>query len=182
MIDRLLYRLTDSLPCKIIGEAEKPSLERYFLFRIGNFQCYLHRFVASDPDPGLHDHPWGLAVSILLAGKYREIRRAGVRNIRWANIIRGDDFHRVLLNQRWESVRTWGGETILAQHGERSCWTLFMHGRQVKRWGFLRPIPGTPGSWIYREHNSSNGVSGTEDRWWLTAAKGRDTARREALL
>lgn len=182
MIDRLLYRITDRLPCKIIAEADKPYLERYFLFRIGGFQCYLHRFVASDPDRGLHDQPWGLAVSILLAGKYRELRRAGVRNVRWANIIRGDDFHRVLLEKEWESVDCSNGIKIEASNRERSCWTLFMHGSQVKKWGFLRPIPTTPGSWIYREHNSSNGVSGTEDRWWLTAAKGRDTARREALL
>jgi hypothetical protein len=139
LIDNLLHRVTDYLPCRMInGEQGEPYLERYYVASLGwiglkGWHAYLHRFVDSDPDRGLHDHPWGLAMSLVLTGGYDEVRfaagsaKAGqgrtiTRRIRPGRInrLRGEDYHRVVLQ------------------GGRPAWTLFMHGPRVKGWGFLR--------------------------------------------
>lgn len=143
LIDHLLHRITNHLPCRIIdGEQGEPYLERYYLLGLdriglGGWHAYLHRFVDSDPDRGLHDHPWGRAVSLVLAGGYDEIRFADPRapasqcrtgqhmvsrHIRPGRLNRlmGEDYHRVVLRDG------------------RPAWTLFVHGPRVKGWGFLR--------------------------------------------
>ena len=156
VIPRLLERLTARLPCRLIdGESGEPYLERYYLFGLAGWHVYLHRFVDSDPDRGLHDHPWGSAVSLVLAGGYDEIRaergnprRSRVRRVRPGrlNRLRGEDYHRVVLR-----------DGIPA-------WTLFAHGPRVKGWGFFQ-------GGEYR----SMARDATEFRhrdWWKTAPTG----------
>ena len=117
---RLLFRLSGVLPCRIIADGDEPYLERYFLFRAFGLQAYLHRFVASDPDRGLHDHPWPWALAIVLAGRYREMRRSGAREVRWFNLLTEDTFHRVVIPA-----------------GAPDVWTLFVHrSGRTKLWGF----------------------------------------------
>ncbi|MCB1875406.1 MAG: hypothetical protein KDH88_05470 [Chromatiales bacterium] len=169
MLARLLFRISASLPCRIInGDDGQPYLERYYLFRLGGWTVYLHRFVASDPDRGLHDHPWSRAFGVLLSGGYRELRLGPQNQIRERrlgpgrfNLVKGEDFHRILLSP-----------------GERA-WTLFAHGPRTKGWGFMG----------YREEAGSR-VLQTEMRaitakadehptrgWWLTAPQGRSAPR-----
>ena len=94
---KLLFWLTSHLPCRIIAEEGSVYLERYYLFTLLGWRFYLHRFVGSDPDRGLHDHPWSRAFSIILAGWYWEQTRSGTRKVRWLNTLTGDTFHRVVL-------------------------------------------------------------------------------------
>jgi hypothetical protein len=157
LIENLLYRISNHLPCRIIdGEQGEPYLERYYLLGIGGWHAYLHRFVDSDPDRGLHDHPWGRALSLVLAGGYDEMRFADaagettrVRRVRpWRlNLLRGDDYHRVVLADG------------------RPAWTLFLHGPRVKGWGFLRN--GT-----YREM-ATDAADFRHRDWWRSAPSGR---------
>lgn len=156
MIERLLYAITARLPCRLIdGEHGEPYLERYYLFGAFGWYAYLHRFVDSDPDRGLHDHPWDRAVSLVLTGGYDEIRprvndpdHTLTRTLRpWRiNRLRGTDFHRVVLR------------------GGRPAWTLFMHGPRVKGWGFVqhgdyRPMARDGGEFRHRD-------------WWKDAPIG----------
>lgn len=157
MMRPLLYWLSAHLPCRFIdGDQGEPYLERYYLFGISGWHCYLHRFVASDPDRGLHDHPWDRAVSLVLSGGYEEIRlldrdrgHTEVRRIRpgQLNKLRGEDFHRVVLRDN------------------RPAWTLFLHGPRVKGWGFLHN--GT-----FRVYAADASESRHRD-WWRTAPSGR---------
>ncbi len=157
----LLQRFTAHLPCRFIdGENGEPYLERYYLLGVLGWHLYLHRFVASDPDRGLHDHPWGRAVSLVLSGGYDEIRlsdrAAGITETRWLgpgrlNRLRGEDFHRVSLRKG------------------RPAWTLFLHGPRVKGWGFLRggkliPYAGDATEFRHRD-------------WWKTAPSGEQMRR-----
>src|ERR1043166_1089909 len=112
----------------IAEEDGRRFMRRYFLRRGHNsWSLYLHHFVGSDPDRGLHDHPAGLGVALLLSGKYYEQRyKPGSMDIITRslhapsiNVIRGTDFHRVLLPKGKEA------------------WTLFFRTPRVKRWGFL---------------------------------------------
>jgi hypothetical protein len=171
-IESLLIRLTDRLPCRIIdGEQGEPYLERYYLAGLFGWHAYLHRFVDSDPDRGLHDHPWNRAVSLVLTAGYDELRFAQAplqddadascperpfpeppirtRQVRpWRlNLLRGTDYHRVVLR------------------GGHPAWTLFLHGPRVKGWGFLR---------AGRRRVMARSAADFRHRdWWLTAPTGR---------
>ena len=100
------------------------------------FTLVLHRFHRSDDDLELHNHPWRWAVSLVLAGGYREERRDGNEVIRrWVlpgdlNVIRHDTFHRVDLL-------------------EDDAWTLFLTGPKTSSWGLLESghgeVPGLEG-------------------------------------
>lgn len=166
-MDALLHWITAHLPCRFIdGDNGESYLERYYLFGVGGWHCYLHRFVASDPDRGLHDHPWGRAVSLVLAGGYDEIRlkdrqkgETEVRRLRPGRInrLRGEDFHRVVLRE------------------DRPAWTLFFHGPRVKGWGFLRG-----GEFLVCAADASEF---RHRDWWLSAPTGgRMRAARAAQL
>lgn len=160
MIRKFLYWLTSKLPARAInGDRGEPYLERYYLFSLFGVRAYIHRFIASDPDRGLHDHPWGWSVSWLLAGRYREIRayrfdrrgraHGGERQLGAGriNVIRGTDFHRLLVEPGKE------------------VWTLFVHGPRVKGWGFIR------------DAGYIQFAKGADDypsrQWWHTAPRGR---------
>jgi hypothetical protein len=90
----------------------------------GGAGIYLHRFHRGDSDPELHNHPWRWAVSLILAGGYREYLRTrgddvASRDVKpgRVNAITADTFHRVELLD-----------------GE--CWSLFVAGPKVSGWGF----------------------------------------------
>lgn len=158
---RFLLWLTARLPAREIkGDQGQPYLERYSLCGLFGWRCYIHRFLASDPDRGLHDHPWGRSCSLILSGGYREAR-FGKRSRRFGrrpvivrrlirgqiNIIRGDDFHRILLDDGAEA------------------WTLFLHGPRIKGWGFLRNGQYRPFAKTADDYPSA--------QWWKTAPRGR---------
>lgn len=169
MMARLLYRLSGLLRCRIIrGNHGEPYLERYHLFRLpGGGGVYLHRFLASDPDRGLHDHPWDRAMGLVLSGGYREERfssngQGGEKVVERLlgpghfNNIRGEDFHRIVLPQ------------------EREAWTLFGHTRKYKDWGFVNL--DEQGQRDYHPHEA---VTHEPDHrhWWQSSPRGRHTER-----
>lgn len=165
---RLLYKLSGLLRCRIIrGNHGEPYLERYHLMRLpGGGGLYLHRFLASDPDRGLHDHPWDRAFGMVLSGGYREQRFArdgdGERVVERllrpgaVNRIRGEDFHRIVLP------------------AEREAWTVFGHSRKYKDWGFV--TLDAQGERRYQPHEK---VTNEPDHqlWWRQAPRGRHQQR-----
>lgn len=178
IVNRLLYRITGHLRLKVISDKGRPYLERYYLFTLLGVRFYLHRFVGSDPDRGLHDHPWPWAASIVLSGWYLEetrgfeqhaITRAlaelhgttGVvrRKVRWFNNLTGDSFHRVVLPTR--PVRLVRDGKYIEQIAE-PCWTLFFHRAHYgKEWGFLRKVEDHD-CYIYVPHRPK----GDSEPWW----------------
>ncbi len=98
---------------------------------------FLHKFHRGDDAGELHNHPWKWAFSIVLAGGYREERRArdcarsivsiGAKHSACVysrtlrplsmNVLHADDYHRVDLL-------------------ERDCWSLFVAGPRAQSWGF----------------------------------------------
>ncbi len=183
MMGRLLYWLSGWLRCRIIGR-ETVYLERYFLFRvpswvplIGGAQGYLHRFLKSDYDPRPHDHPWAWAITWILSCGYIEKRlfafdpagpvvRARRRWPGQVGFIGPLTFHRVVLCGPKE---------------DREAWTLFIHGRHCKRWGFLdalkpKPRAGIKGLWLcWTAHKEAAGGGAP---WWRDVPLGRDEPQR----
>jgi hypothetical protein len=153
MIRRLLIALTARLPAREISDGSGPYLERYYVGTVFGMRVYLHRFVASDPDRGLHDHPWRWAFSLILAGWYIEQRRDGNHVRRWLNLLSGDTFHRVVKPE-----------------GARDIWTLFVHGGRIKTWGFLRAIDGGA---VFEPYSYARDA-GEDQRWWEFAPTGQE--------
>ncbi len=129
---KFLWWLTNRLRVRVIHVDGQPYLERYLLLKAFGLTAYLHHFVRGDSERWLHDHPWPWAFAVVLTGGYHEERWrylcpvAGLVvhevPVRWWNLIRARDFHRI--------VRV-----------EVGTWTLFIHPRRAKSWGFVRALP-----------------------------------------
>lgn len=84
---------------------------------------YLHKFHRGDNGRDLHNHPWKLSMSLVLAGGYIEERQSNravfSRRVLpgCLNILRSTDFHRVDLI-------------------EHDAWSLFVTFRRFQSWGF----------------------------------------------
>jgi hypothetical protein len=173
MMSAFLFHLTSNLPCRIISDGSGPYLERYYLFNFFGVQFYIHRFVASDPDRGFHDHPWKWAGSIVLSGSYTEHSPNGQKRIRFTNAISGYDFHRVVLD-------------LDANGSPAECWTLFFHDDYYsKKWGFLTPLENRPREmrwrpWNFDPHDPTKDGSASSGRWWLNAPSGAFCEGRQA--
>jgi len=159
--NRMLYKLSAYCRCRVInGPDEQPYLERYHLMRLPfGYRVYLHRFVASDPGRGLHNHPWKHALSLLLSGSYEETRmlRADDNHALQhrelspgcLNFISGDVFHRINLPQ------------------ESECWSLFVHAPKASDWGFLQQRGYQVG---YQDHNEVV-TQASNPLWWKQALR-----------
>ncbi len=170
MVHKFIYWLTGYLKCRIINSGGKPYLERYYLGTLFNIRYFIHRFVASDPDRGLHNHPWPWALSWILLGGYLELNLAFAkdpknvtaiktkkRKIGRFNFIKGGRFHRVLVPK--------------GQTGD--IWTLFIHGNRKKdaTWGFLtynENLDGTIKNQKYHPVNMKEERK-RNDHWWQRA-------------
>lgn len=100
----------------------EPYITRVLFPRVLGVRPMLHHIHRADHERDLHDHPWSWALSIVLRGSYDEQRLVDgdtvvVRRVRWFNLLRGGDYHR-----------------ITELHGD--VWTLFISGPNIKSWGF----------------------------------------------
>jgi hypothetical protein len=125
LAEPLINYATRREPDFTIGRPGDTYLQRWYLIPKNRLlNIYIHRFIRSDDDRALHDHPWA-CMSILLRGRYVEHTVAAggihVRTERCA----GD----------WK-LRLLGGRAhrLELTHGE--CWTLFITGPKYREWGF----------------------------------------------
>lgn len=125
-------------PDHVIGEDSNPYLLRWYVIPKNRwFNVYLHKFMRSDDDRALHDHPWW-NLSILLSGRYFEIMpvdRAGF----------ADGSNRDLTQKLRKPFRVVFRPALAAhrikllqhfRHGELPVWSLFITGPRIREWGF----------------------------------------------
>jgi hypothetical protein len=165
LIARLLYKISGRLRCRFIKVNDRPYLERYYLGKALGVTLFLHRFLASDGDRFVHDHPWSWSAALILAGGYDEERLKHLDpQIGWRsrfrrqfpgrlNIITPRTFHRI-------------------HNPDPETWTLFLHGRRIKGWGFLsrsEDLPQT--SYVAAgDHSRTRG-------WQTVAPRGAQASR-----
>lgn len=126
-----LRRLVSGTPHMVIGGTEDPYLLRWYVIpRNPMVNVYVHKFMRSDDDRALHDHPWWF-VSLMLRGEYDEITDGGMKRRSAGSIaFRPAEWrHRVQLLAKLAGP----GRLILE---EVPCWTLIVTGRRVRTWGF----------------------------------------------
>lgn len=163
MLRTLLFRLTAKRPCRLIKIDDQPYLERYYLGSLGNTTFYLHRFVSSDDERNVHDHPWRWSAALVLAGGYLEERLTHFDpNTGW-----GSRFRR-LFPGRINYINPRAFHRITAPKPD--TWTLFMHGKRIKSWGFLEK---TDRGLEYLLPAKCRG----HRKWWQTAPIGAKAER-----
>lgn len=114
-------------PDFIIGGTENPYMLRWWVIPKNRFfNIYLHKFLRSDDDRALHDHPWW-NLSYILDGAYTE-----------ETIAAGGVHKRVLYEAgsvRFRRAKS--AHRVELTHG--SCWSLFVTGPIIRQWGFHCP-------------------------------------------
>lgn len=112
---------------------------RWSIFKLGPLpRIYLHKFLRSDDDRALHDHPWRF-VSIILRGGYIEQTETPEKRMllqcRTSVLDWRSPFWRRCVAYRSATFRH---RVILPRVKEVDvpCWTLFITGRIVREWGF----------------------------------------------
>lgn len=112
------------------------------------FNIYLHKFIQSDEDMALHDHPWHNA-SILIDGEYIEHREGIWPKLREEGYVyfrKASSAHRVELFSATKKFYHYVGinqhpveETINDQGKYKSVITIFITGPKIREWGFWCP-------------------------------------------
>lgn len=91
---------------------------------------YLHCFLRSDDDRALHDHEY-VNVSVLLLGRYAEHRIAA-----------GGVHRRTVRTEGDVCIRLPSTAHRIEVIADEPCWSLFLTGPRVRRWGFHCPERG----------------------------------------
>ena len=125
-------------PDFIIGDPADPYLLRWHLIPVNIFfNIYLHKFLRSDDDRALHDHPWDNC-SIILWGRYIEVTQGGGRRTRhafWPTFRKAASPHRIALHMKWDGV---------SRLKPIPAWSLFLTGPEIRSWGFHCPNGWVP--------------------------------------
>lgn len=114
------------------GRPTGTYLERWHVIpRNRWFNIYLHRFLRSDDDRALHDHPWW-SCSLILSGGYFEHLEGGGR--RWRP--RGS----ILFRGARSAHRVELPPIVYSEPPQvYPAWTLFITGPKLREWGFHCP-------------------------------------------
>lgn len=138
---------------KVIGiedEGGKPLLIRWKIIAIGVAGLYLHKFMRSDYDRALHDHPWGF-ITLILGPGYIEVHDQTpnrIKAVEWRGpgtiLYRPPKWrHRVCLDN------------------DRPTWSLVLVGPRVRKWGFW-----IDGDWCWwKKHNPYKNICEDHEVW-----------------
>lgn len=168
MVGRFLFALTGRLPCRLIDIEGAPYLERYYVGQVIGTTFYLHRFVGADGDRQVHDHPWRFAFAVVLCGWYTEER------MQCLDIAQGwQSKFRVLRPGRlnWLGPRSFH----MITEARPNTWTLFVHGKRCKTWGFLTRTEGANAAASVVYHQPYDVRS--QRRWWERVGTGCEVNR-----
>lgn len=127
----------------ITGGDGTPYLIRYTLLKTRWGAVYLHKFLRSDEDRCLHDHPWPF-ISLILKGGYVEETPEGCRFYPPGSVLfRPAQWkHRVHLYYA-------GGKLV-------QPWTLVVRGKKKREWGFWTVDGWKP--WKYFLDRKNEGI------------------------
>lgn len=143
LLQQTLKQITETIPPDfIVGREDNPYLLRWFLFKneqSGQPRIYLHKFIKSDWDQALHDHP-AKSVSFLFDGEYLEHTNNGVKHWKAPDVI----FRDAVSPHRIELI------------DNKPAYTLFFFNENERDWGFW-----CPKGWVFwkdfvDEHDHGN--------------------------
>lgn len=119
---------------RIYNSTGYPYLTRYILFKSSYFNMYIHKFLSSDEDRALHDHPWN-SFGLILWGSYME--HVPLDYEKWK---KGDRTEKIIKRNFLNFVYR-PAETIhrIELIDNKPVWTLFITTGKWREWGFWCP-------------------------------------------
>lgn len=126
-MDRMSWwrKISQRSPDFVVGHDGDDYLHRWYVIpRNKILNIYLHRFLRSDQDEQLHDHPWLFNASVMLDGEYVE-----------ETVANGGVHHKVLRKAGQWKLR-FGPAPHRVELPSGDCWTLFVTGPVYRTWGF----------------------------------------------
>lgn len=132
-------------------EKEKVYLIRNILFKSPLFCIYIHRFMRSDLDRNVHDHPFGF-VGYMVNGRYHETRMFGdahledskdpkyIRDVRFETATReqGSFAYRPATTKHLVKL----DREYLPDERKQAPLTIILRGPYVREWGFWEEYKG----------------------------------------
>jgi hypothetical protein len=157
MIDRVLDLLFSKRV--IINCDREPYLIRWYVIRTKPFAVFIHKFIRSDEDRALHDHPWNFLVIPIWRGYYEHSEpwqrsttpneivapftiRSRVLPLLGTRFRRGTYRHRVeLLRPALSAPKAIEKGLNIAKYvkvltTELPSWSIFIRFREWREWGF----------------------------------------------
>ena len=100
-------------------DGPEPYLVRYTIFRLPFLKIMIHKILATDWAPAMHDHPWPF-FHVILSGSYIEQNSSGKHLRRRGHLaFRASRYtHRLILRD------------------SNPVWTLVIRGPRIRAWGF----------------------------------------------
>lgn len=157
----LLMRVLDRLFEKkvIVNCARDPYLHRWYVFRTERMGLFIHKFVRSDEDRALHDHPWSFFVIPLWGGYIEHSDRELDHFEKWVAIKSWTEINQIVpsgltIEQLKEAVNARVGierriwplvssryRNTKYRHrveliGGRPSWSIFFRFSKLREWGF----------------------------------------------
>lgn len=140
-IERIIDLLFDK---KVIVNCDRdPYLLRWYVIRTAKFAIFIHKFIRSDEDRALHDHPWNFIVIPIWRGyheHYKSPRPSGevYEGCRRVLPIIGARFRRATYRHRVELLRAYGGipSDPRQWYRELPSWSFFIRFKEFREWGF----------------------------------------------
>ena len=139
MIERILNSL---LSCKVIVNCDRePYLHRWYLIRTTRFAVFIHKFIRSDEDRALHDHPWNFFVIPIWRGYIEHSDKACDCGICKNNPGRAKDFPRLPVQRRVWPIISSRYRTGTYRHRvelikDKPAWSIFIRFKEQRDWGF----------------------------------------------
>ena len=118
--------MTLALPHKAIIDRCAPEIGplmiRYFILRTPLLGIYIHRFLRSDNDRHVHDHPWSFWTLLFHRGYWEHLPDGSrVWRRRWSLLFRPAEW------QHWVEI-------------SEPVWTLVVRLRKKRDWGFITQV------------------------------------------
>ena len=170
---KFLQFVMNRRPTKVYRVDGEHLFYRAYLFKFCGWVVYLHHYLRSDPDRGLHNHPFK-AYAWILAGGYEEERIESFNEDGLVlskqflqpgafNKINQHVFHRLKLDK------------VKTKHGyvQPSSWSLFVCKYiENQSWGFLKPYDSIHPDKLHYFIFSEAGKGSNEKDWWKSANRG----------
>lgn len=124
-------RVLECIPYKVIPNCNRdPYLVRWYLLRTNRVAVFLHKFLRSDEDRALHDHPWNFLVI--------PIWRGYIEHSEHTSPMVGDTWP--VKRRVWPIISTRYRRAEFRHRVEliegRPSWSLFIRFKSRRDWGF----------------------------------------------
>ncbi len=157
ILERILNRIFEKKV--VVNCAHDPYLHRWYVFRTDRIGLFIHKFVRSDEDRALHDHPWSFLVIPLWGGYIEHSDRPATQYEKMAaisswsaiNSIIPDALDLAALDEQlgrriavqrhvWPFISTRYRNTEYRHRVEliesRPSWSIFFRFTKLREWGF----------------------------------------------